>query len=154
MARYQKIIDTLIDTGSYDKIYFDHETELDIPYREIGYLKHSALQEKPGKGRGLHKKRADICAVKDGFVKVIIEEERKATEDKVWKDIDIISECMYLWTDGELFPFDNLCTLFVILNNNINNIPERVDSSVGNLRYVIVCRIDRFPDLYNQYVNI
>lgn len=57
MSRYQPIIDVLIDSGSYDKVYFDHDHELPIPYRIIGFLKNNPLQEHPGKGRKLHKKK-------------------------------------------------------------------------------------------------
>ena len=153
MARYQKIIDTLIDSEVCDRVYFHHETELEIPYREIGFQNRCALQEKPGYGRDFQKKWADICAVRNGNVKVIIEEERKATESKVWKDIDIISKCMYLWTDNQLFPFDNLCYLFIVLNNNINYLPESLDHRKGNLRSVIVCNTENFPDLYKQIVK-
>ena len=131
MARYQSIIDVLIDSGIFGRVYFDHETELPVPYREIGFLKRNALQESSGKGRGLHKKWADICAIRNGKVSVIIEEERRATDAKVRADIETISRCKYLWTDGREFPFDPGCVLFILLNDNIYNVQERIVHNKG-----------------------
>ena len=150
MARYQSIIDVLVDDEDFERVYFDHETELPTPYREIGFLKRSSLQEQPGKGRELHKKWADICAISSGRVKVIIEEERKATDSKVWTDIDIIAKCRYLWADGRTFPFDPECSLFVLLNDNVHNVPERVMRNYGNLKIVIICSKESFRERYTK----
>jgi hypothetical protein len=145
------IIDTIIDGGDFEWVYFDHETELDLPYREISSLNQCALQEKSGKGRHLHKKKADICAIRNGLVKVIVEVERKPTLEKVNRNIDIISKCWYLWAAGKLFRFDPLCVLYVVINNNEFRIPERVESSVGSLRWVVVCNKEEFPEKFKQH---
>jgi len=153
MARYQETIDILIDDVRYERVYFDHETELEIPYRNIGFHKRNALQEKPGKGRALHKKWADICAIKSGKVKVIIEEERKATETKVGSDINIIKNCHYNWVDGNIYPFDDECLLFILLNKNIHGIPERIYDNMGSLNKVIICEKGKFKDYYFQVIK-
>lgn len=152
MARYQSIIDVLIDSGAYDRVYFDHETELPIPYRNIGFLNRNALQEQSGKGRRFHEKWPDICGIRNGKLRVIIEEERKATYNKVKEDIEIISECKYLWADGREYPFDAECTLFVLLYHNINNIPENVIENKGSLKRIVVCNKELFREKYTQFV--
>lgn len=151
MTRYQPIIDVLIDSGIYEKVYFDHETELPIPYRNIGYLKRNALQEQSGKGREFHKKWADICGIKNEKLKIIIEEERKPTIPKIEEDIEIISKCRYLWTGGKEFKFDPDCVLFILLYNNINNIQERVVENKGNLKRIVVCNKELFKEKYNRH---
>ncbi len=151
MTRYQSIIDVLIDSGAFDKVYFDHETELPIPYRNIGFLKRNALQEQSGKGRILHQKWPDICGIRNGKLRIIIEEERKTTSNKVNEDIDIISKCKYLWTDNTEFSFDAECSLFILLYHNINNIPETVIENKGNLKRIVICNKELFRDKYTQY---
>jgi hypothetical protein len=150
MARYQSIIDVLMDDKSFERVYFDREPELPIPYRRIGFLKRNALQEKPGKGRDLHKKWADICAIRSGRVKVIVEEERKKTVSEVETVIEKVAKCRYLWVDGKLFPFDTECSLFIVMNDNIYNVQERVDRNVGNLKRVIVCSKESFREKYTK----
>lgn len=151
MARYQSIIDVLVDDGGFERVYFDHETELPIPYREIGFHTRNALQEHPGKGRGLHKKWADICAIRNGKARVLVEEERRATEGKVTADIDTISKCKYDWTDDELFPFDPKCVLFILLYDNVHNVHERVIRDKGSLKVVVVCNKESFREKYAQH---
>lgn len=151
MTRYQPIIDVLIDRGIYEKIYFDHETELQIPYRKIGYLKRNALQEQPGMGRKLHKKWADVCGIKNDKLKIIVEEERKPTKYKIEEEIEIISKCKYLWSDGSEFDIDQDCVLFILLYNNINNVQERVLENKGNLKRIVVCDKESFREKYDCY---
>lgn len=151
MTRYQPIIDVLIDSGIYEKVYFDHETELPIPYRNIGYLKRNALQEQSGKGREFHKKWADVCGIENEKLKILIEEERKPTIPKIEEDIEIISKCRYLWTGGKEFKFDPDCVLFILLYNNINNVQERVVENKGSLKRIVVCNKELFKEKYNRY---
>ncbi|NJD53845.1 MAG: hypothetical protein FIB07_13370 [Candidatus Methanoperedens sp.] len=152
MTRYQPIIDVLINSGVYDIVYFDHETELPIPYRNIGFLKRNALQEQSGKGRVLHKKWPDVCGISNDKLKIIIEEERKPPNNTIEEDINIISKCKYLWVDNKEFPFDPECTLFILLYNNINSIPENVIENKGNLKRIVVCDKQLFEQKYTQYV--
>jgi len=150
MSRYQPIIDVLIESGNYDKVYFDHDHELKIPYRNIGYLKLNALQEQRGKDRKLQKKEADVCAIKDGKLKIIIEEEQHPTVNKVKNDIEIISKCRYLWIEEDEYPFDADCVLFILLFNNKNEIHEEVIENKGSLKQIVVCKKELFQEKYNQ----
>jgi len=151
MTRYQPIIDVLIDSGVYEKIYFDHETELQIPYRKIGFLKRNALQEQSGKGTKFHKKRPDVCGIKNNKLKIIVEEERKPARSKIEEDIEKISKCKYLWTDGNEFDLDPDCVLFILLYNNINSVQERVVENKGNLKRIVVCDKESFSEKYDCY---
>ena len=76
---------------------------------------------------------------------------RKPTDDKVREDIDIVAKCKYLWTDGTLFPFDRERVLFVVLNDNVHGVPERVVRDIGNLKTVIVCSKESFGKRYTEY---
>ncbi len=151
MARYQSIIDVLVDAGCYESIHYDHETELPSPYRGTAFLNRNALQEHAGKGSHLHKKWADICAIQNGKARVIIEEERHPTEKKVSEDIATIVKCRYVWTDEDLFPFDPHCVLFILLNDNVNRIRERTSWNVGSIKTVIVCDKESFREKYAEY---
>jgi hypothetical protein len=151
MARYEKIIDVLIDSGVFEEVYFDHETELGSPYRNIGFSKRNALQAQSGKGRGLHEKWADICGIKNGKLKIIIEEERKPRDAKIAEDIEIISRCKFLWVDNKGVEFDDQCILFILIYSNINNIQEKVIENKGNLRRVVVCDRELFRERYEEY---
>lgn len=153
MARYQGIIDVLIDSGNFSRVYFDHETELPSPYRGIAFLKRSALQERPGKGRELHKKWPDICAIRDGTVRVIIEEERRATEDKIRSDIERIRTCKYLWADGGLFPLDAECVLFILLNENIYSVKDRILQNQGCMKTVVICSKETFQQMAGRVMG-
>jgi hypothetical protein len=149
--RYQAI-DLLIDSGRYDLICFDHQTDLPSPYREIAWLNRSALQEQPGKGRPLHKKWPDITAVSHGFCDLVIEEERAPGEGKVEQDIEIITACRYLWAREALYPLRNP-TLFVVVTEATLSPSPIVRGKVGHFRQVIVCEEKDFSALYERYCS-
>jgi len=51
LTRYQGIIDVLLNSSLYSRVYFDHDNELNKlhnPYRGIAFLKEPALQEESG----------------------------------------------------------------------------------------------------------
>ncbi|UCH71442.1 MAG: hypothetical protein JSW62_03315 [Thermoplasmatales archaeon] len=146
MARYQPIIDILVDSQCYNKIFFHHnEDRLPIPYRNICYNRRIALQEESGKGIYKQKKWADICGIKNDKVKIIIEEELKPKEEKVIKDIEKISKCNTLWIDRN-YSFDQNCSLYILINNNYYNLPEQEIENKGSLIKIIVCTTEAFID--------
>jgi len=150
--RYQAIIDLLIDSGRYEMICFDHQTDLPSPYRDIAWLNRSALQEQPGKGRHLHKKWPDITAVSRGVCDLVIEEERAPGPDKINRDIEIITACRYLWARNQLYPLRNP-TLFVVATEvSLNPSPE-IHGRVGHFGQVIVCEEKDFAALYHRYCS-
>ena len=151
MTRYQPIIDVLIDTGCFERVYFDHDTELPVPYRSIGYRKRSALQEQPGKGRQFHKKWSDICAIQGGELRIIVEEERRPSDQKVREVIEKTARCRYVWVDRESLAFSPDCVLFVLLYDNTQGVTERVIEGKGSLRRVIVCDKGSFKEKYDRY---
>jgi len=152
-TRYRAIIDTLLDSQvAYDRIFFDHDTELPNPYMEIALHNRSALQEEPGKGRHLHKKWSDITAVKGDICDIVIEEERQPTIEQIKNDISIITKCRYLWSNGRLYSLRDPY-LFILVNDNINNIEYSTEKNVGNFKEVIVCDKNEFTDIYIKHCS-
>jgi hypothetical protein len=150
-TRYRTIIDTLRDSKSpYDLIFYDHDTELPNPYRETALHKRSALQEEPGKGRGLHKKWSDVTAVRGDICDIVIEEDRQPTPEQIISEISIITKCNYLWTNNRLYTLTNPY-LFILVNDNINNVEYSVEESIGNFRKVIVCNKSDFAEMYEKH---
>jgi len=149
--RYQSIIDVLVNSPrKYDQVFFDHQEELPSPYQGIAHRMRSALQELPGTGRPLQKKWPDITAVKDLGCDIVIEEERRPTQEKVDTDIRTITRCRYLWALGRQFELRRP-HLFIVLNDNVNNIPPSVQDNVGHFCRVIVCTVEDFPNKYESY---
>lgn len=153
-TRYRTIIDALIDSPSpYDRVFFDHDTELPSPYRNIALHKRNALQEEPGKGRHLHKKWSDIVAVRGDVCDIVIEEERQPTIEKIDSDISIITRCQYLWTNGRLYSMS--CPhLFILVNDNVNDVEYFVKEGVGNFEKVIVCSKSEFESAYAEHYSV
>ena len=150
MSRYQPILDVLINSKDYNRVYYHHNEEgLPNPYRDICYKRRIALQEQCGKGQKKQKKWADMCGIKNDKVKIIIEEELKPTEKKVENDIEKISKCKSLWIDKD-YSFDPDCVLFVLLNNNIKDVPEQVIENKGSLKRIVVCGTELCQDNYTQ----
>lgn len=146
--RYQGIIDVLVESPrGYDHVLFDHQEELLSPYRGIARRMRSALQEQPGKGTTLQKKWPDITAVKGSVCDIVIEEERRPTQEKVNNDIRTIAPCRYLWTLGREFELRRP-HLFIVLNDNVNNIPASIQDDVDGFWRVIVCTAEDFPRMY------
>jgi len=149
--RYQEIIDILLDSSkSYDYVLFDHTHELPSPYREIAFRNTSALQEQPGKASFLHKKEADITAVRGNFCDIIIEEELKPSPDQVQQDISRITPCSFLWTRGRQFELRD-AYLFVVIKDNANGISESIREGTGCFKRVIVCETHDFKRLFESY---
>ncbi len=150
-TRYRLILDVLLNSPrSYDLVVFDHANELPNPYRGRARLGTSALQVEPGKGRSLHKKQADITAMTGDVCDIIIEEELRPNKEKIDDDIAKISPCKYLWTLGQQFELHDPC-LFVLVNDDKFSIRPYTIERVGNLRRVIVCRVEEFQDQYENY---
>ncbi len=153
MVRYRSFIDTLIDSQLYDKIYYHHTEEgLSEPYRNICFKRRIALQENPGKGREKQEKWADICGIKNDKVKIIIEEELKPKKKKIIDDIERISKCRTSWINGN-YSFDQNCILFILINNNIHNLPEREIKNKNNLKKIIICTTESFKDKHSKIID-
>ena len=149
--RYRGIILVLVDSPiAYDFISFDHTHELPSPYLKIAFRNTSALQEQPGKGQALHKKEADITAVRGDLCDIIIEEELRPNLDKVQQDISLITPCRYLWTRGQQFELRDVY-LFVVINDNPNGISQSIREGAGCFKRVIVCEKYDFGRLYQSH---
>ena len=149
-TRYQEVIDVLIDSSLYSQIFFDHDTELPSPYRKIALHKRNALQEEQGKGWHLQKKRPDVVGVKNDICDIIIEEERQPTSEKINNDIHLITKCKYLWANGRLYDLGNP-SLFILINENVNNLNNSIRENIGTFKKVIVCDKNEFEDMYEMY---
>ncbi len=112
--------------------------------------KRNALQENPGKGKHLHKKRPDVVAVKDDTCDIIIEEERQPTIEKINDDIRIITKCKFLWTNRKLYDLADPY-LFILINENVNNLGNSVRDSVGTFKKVVICNKDEFEGMYETH---
>ncbi len=99
LTRYQGIIDVLLDSTLYSRVYFDHDNDLPNPYRGIAFLKEPALQEEPKKGNQYQKKQCDVVGIRNGVCDIVIEEERRPGFGKVDEVIAKITKCGFLWVD-------------------------------------------------------
>lgn len=150
MTRYQEIIDVLVDASRYDRIFYDHDTELPNPYRGIALHMRSALQEKPGKGRELHLKWPDVTALKGEACDIVIEEEREPGQDKIDKDISLITRCGYLWADGSIYRLVKP-VLFVLISQANGSTRALVRERVGTFKRVVVCAKQSFEEMYVKH---
>ena len=112
--------------------------------------KRNALQEKAGRGSHLHKKWPDVVAVKNGICDIIIEEERQPTIRKIDDDVCVITKCKFLWTNGKLYDLAEPY-LFILINENTNNLDNSVRENIGIFKKVVVCNKDEFEDMYKLY---
>ena len=148
LTRYQGIVDVLIDSGRYTRVYFDHDTELPNPYRDIASLNRIALQEQPGKGRHLHKKWSDVAGVRGHMCDIVIEEEREPAYGKISTDIDTITRCRYVWVDGGLYTLSQP-TLFILVSSGYTT-TSSVDENVGSFKRVVVCAKGEFEGMFRR----
>lgn len=153
LTRYQSIIDVLIDSSRYTRVYFDYDTQLPVPYRGIAFRKRSALQEKPGKGRELHKKWADVVGVHGTACDIVVEEELEPGYGKVQQDIDIITRCRYLWADSQLFTLSQPC-LFVLVDSRGSATLASVRDDVGTFKRIVVCEKSKFETMFREHFPV
>ncbi len=151
MQRYKYILDVLLNSPrAYDMIIFDHTHELPSPYRTRARRGISALQREPGKGTNLHKKEADVTAVLGGCCDIVIEEELRPTREHVDNDIAKITPCKYVWALGQQFEL-RAPYLFILINDDQNDIAPLAYPARGNFRRTIVCRVEEFKREYEEY---
>ncbi len=150
LTRYQGIIDVLLDSGCFNWVFFDHDTELPDPYRGRALRKRNALQEDPGKGRSLHKKWADVVGVRGRSCDIVIEEERMPAAGKIEVEVGIITRCRYLWTDGRQFALTKPYLFVVIDGEGYESMPS-VRERVGTFDKVIVCRKIDFGEMFRRH---
>jgi uncharacterized protein YraI len=150
LTRYQGIVDVLLDSALYSRVYFDHDHDLPNPYRVIAFLREPALQEQPGKGRALQKKEPDVVGIRDGTCDIVIEEELNPSAGTVEADIARNTQCKYLWVDGRLFTLSQP-TLFVLVDGQGYAAPSEVREQVGTFKRVVVCRKSEFAEMYRKH---
>ncbi len=156
MTRYQSIVDTLIEDGC-DPVFFDHDNELaglSGVYHDVAYLKVPALYPTPKKSRSTRIKEADVCGVKNGKVKVIVEEymihtgEKNIINNRIIKDtIKKIKDCHCLIVGEKRYKLAETVLFVVVDKPSYQTLSLLGEDDISK---IVICSKNKFREVYKQ----